>query len=287
MPAAALVRRLRDMVLLVADSSEAAASLLTALRRVQSPELVAAFSTLVQNRLVVATSSNPVPTDSIWSISDVRTWHNVADAIVLAQYRSELFTDESLRPEVTFLAGLLATDALERTERLREALVPKGMTRESVWHERLAPLADHSSRVYIVDQYAAIALARDLASGRGRRESGATWLLRKLARSPVKRVYLATSASPLVVAGHEPADVRAAVGEWFQTLSASAELELVTCTGRFVHGRRLAFDAWVGFDLHKGLASFDGEKIDETMTLTALPSLASDTRDLFRRLRST
>lgn len=284
MPAASVIRRLRELVLLVSESPEDAASLLRSLRRVQSPELISVMMRLVQNRLVIASHPKPVPADSVWTSSDLATWRNVADTIVMAQYRTELFEDHVAQPEVTSLAGLVTTDALERTERLRGALVRQGTPREDVWRERFAPLAQNSSRVYMIDPYASIALARDLQGKVGRHQTGASWLLRKIASSPVKRIHLASSASPLVTQRLDPENVAAAVTKWFQALAPNTELELVFSRGRFVHGRRLAFDAWAGFDLHKGLASFDAQKVDETMTLTALPSLASDTRDLYRRL---
>lgn len=55
------------------------------------------------------------------------------------------------------------------------------------------------------------------------------------------------------------------VAAWFDGLGTGTKFNLHMGEGNFDHGRRIAFEAWAGFDLRKGLASFDQPHLTEGM----------------------
>src|SRR4051794_41026357 len=98
-PGRGVIRRLRDLALLVCESSDRSAALLRSARAMGSTELASVMAYLVQHRTEILEIPDLVPVESIWTASQAGTWVDLADALVMPGYRAEELCSASL-PEV-------------------------------------------------------------------------------------------------------------------------------------------------------------------------------------------
>lgn len=290
-PGRILVRRLTERCVLVAESGASARQLQEAFRYARSAELSQVIALLIKTRLELPDgrggSSLPVPIRRIESAQDVASWRDLADLLLISKLRAEWLDLQggSTTPEVANLREALNADAFERIESDWRRTVPVGENRETVWRDVFAPLAARTVRVYIVDGYLATNLYRSLNAGaRGGVKSGAEWFLGHLARSNVRTIHVACSERHVRSGHYDPVHVRDVIDRWFRGTGSGTDLDLRIVGGTFPHTRRVAFDGWAGFELHKGLASFEGAKLTEIATLNASLDLANEVQEEFQDL---
>ena len=108
--------------------------------------------------------------------------------------------------------------------------------------------------------------------------------MNRLANTRVKRVYIATSSRPVLSDRRSVEDVHHLILSWFNSLGSGTELRLHIVDGNFDHGRRVAFEGFAGFDIHKGLATFDDSRISESMGMNASRALADEVVREFTRI---
>jgi hypothetical protein len=205
--------------------------------------------------------------------------------LLISNLRAELLdlTEEATIPEVASLREALNADVFAHIESQWNRSIPAGTKRENVWQDVFAPLAVRSTRVYLIDGYLAANLYRGLtATERRRAKSGAEWFLGHLARTSVRFIHLACSKQSL--GRLDPERVRETITEWFARLDSGTALDLRIVEGTFPHSRRIAFDGWAGFELHKGIESFDRPNITEQVTLNASIELANNVPADYRAL---
>jgi hypothetical protein len=185
-------------------------------------------------------------------------------------------------PELATLDTAADSLAFERLNRQWQRAFPAGTRREEVWTQIFAPLAEHTSHVYVVDGYFAADLLRGME--RPHIKAGGGWFLARLAGTSVGRIHIACSTRPFREKGLDAREVHAQIASSFSRFNTGMSLDLRMVDRRFSHGRRVSFDGWAGFELHRGLASFDGDKLAEIVSLTASLELATEVRNAHRNL---
>ncbi|MBD3947557.1 hypothetical protein [Nocardioides ganghwensis] len=281
-----MVRFLRERCLLVADSPSTVADLMRSFAGA-APEVRQIIQLLLSHRLLAFPDRAPTVLEQLEDEDDLETWRDVADLLVLdddlAEYWAELAPDAT--PEQTALRDLLHAAAVNRVYELWESSVKPGDVREQVWRDRFDLLARQPTQVFIMDAWAIGSLASALKYPSARRlPVGAQWFLGRLARSRVTAVHLASSHGGLKD-GITPDEAIQIVGDWFRKQAPTKTLDLLLVRGEFDHGRRIAFDGWAAFDVHKGLASFDRDPIQEGFGMNASADLAPQVVERFKSLR--
>lgn len=288
-PGALLIRHLRERFVLVAESDKALADLRRAFALVQDPTVRAAVAELARRCSVLEASDGATPPVALQALDDpelVTTWRGLADLLLLAEYRFDSLEGEGeyVDPEIASLRAALHTRVFDRLDELWDRSVQKGESRNEVWQRCFATLARHARRVYVIDRYAALHVVRQLsAPKRSRGDASAVWFLKHLARSAVEHVHVASSARELGVKADELGGVEDRIVSWFDGLGSGTRLHLHLVQGEFEHPRRLAFDGYVGFGLHDGLASFP-DPISTSFSLGASAQAAQDIRRDFALL---
>jgi len=287
-PGRSLIRYLRERCMLVVESDAAAGELQRAFQQTVSAEFAQAVALLLQHRRVrSAPVPAPVALKDLESLDEIGSWLGFADLLLLAQWRLEYLEPQTtpVAPEIATLREAMNSEAMERVNEAWDKPVLLGEKREDVWLERFEPFTRHSDNVYIVDGYLAAALARRLtAKAMGGPKPGGEWFLNRLANTRVKRVYIATSSRPVLSDRRSVEDVHHLILSWFNSLGSGTELRLHIVDGNFDHGRRVAFEGFAGFDIHKGLATFDDSRISESMGMNASRALADEVVREFTRI---
>ena len=95
-------------------------------------------------------------------------------------------------PELCVVADIANSTAMTEVEgRWARAVLAKS-SREVLWTERFQPLCAVSTRISIIDRYAADQVVQQILGGKPRRASGVEWFLRKVALTDVNTVRLVT-----------------------------------------------------------------------------------------------
>lgn len=286
-PGRALVRFLRERCLLVVDAESSGASLARGFAQSGSSELVQALGLLIQNRLRIAPDPAPVPVDCIESEQDLRSWDGAAELLLLANFRAEVLRTaaQTGSPEISNLREALNSTVVDVSNELWDGYLRPGEHRDEVWRVRLLPFASNSRRLCIVDRYLALHMVRRLLDGADTHPArGGEWFLSTASRSGLSRISVVSSARELPKSLCSPGEAQAALQDWFDALGSAVRLDVHVVDGNFDHGRRIAFDGWVGFELHNGLASFDKPRLVEGMGLVASPRLGPEVFRHFRDL---
>lgn len=274
-PGAILVRYLRERCLISLDAQTSVGSILSSLDGPGLTELRAVFVELLQSRSVRYPDVTAVPIGDCETAEQTATWSELADLLLLAAYRMDEIDPRRasrLRPELSTLGDMLHTDTAAMVDELWAQFVAAGTSRERAWATVFEPFARTATRVVVIDAYAAIGIYRGLNAGRGRHhDGGPVWFLQHLHRSRIREIRLFSSSRALD--GHRADAVAERIHGWWSGLGGGgARLRLHLVDGDFDHARRLAFEGWAGFELHKGLASFDAPRLREGITIA--PSLA-------------
>jgi hypothetical protein len=285
-PGPSLIRYLRERCMLVVESDAAAGELQRAFQHTVSTEVAEAVMQLLQHRRVRSSPvATPVALKDLESLDEIESWRGFADLLLLAQWRLEYLDPQATPadPEIATLREAMNSDAVARVNDEWDRPVRSGESREDVWRQRFQPFARHSDNAYVIDGYLAAELARRLKAP-GKVKSGGEWFLTRLAGTRVKRVHIATSSRPVLSDGRSVEEVHHLISTWFNSLGSGTELRLRIVDGNFDHGRRIAFAGFAGFDIHKGLATFDGSRITEIMGMNASRALADEVVREFARI---
>lgn len=287
-PGRTLIRELRERCLLTVDSTDSLSDLVAAIHTGRAAELAQVIQQLVAARRIKFPNRSgppPVPIDRIHNARDVAGWRDFAQLLLVGEVRAAVLAEEEISaPEIAMLHEAADTEAFERLQRNWRRAAPKGKSRDKVWRESFAPLAKYTSHVYAVDGFFAVDLYRALNNPpRDGAVPGAQWLFSNLGKAGVQHVHVACSLTR-VRDKHSDPDVVLQGVRGALTGPQMPELHLHPVSREFVHGRRLAFDGWAGFELHKGAASFDGYELAETMNLAASPELGVEVRKEFDEL---
>lgn len=280
------LRCLAERCLLVSESAEAAAQLLRSFS--ESPlELKGLVQQLLQHRMLVPyPEAPPTPISELEATEDLESWRSSADLLLLGAARDEYLREFSVAvsPEHVGVRDFMNAAVVERTYAAWDRSVKSGEARESVWRERFDLLSRFTDTVYITDAWAIGEVARELKYPSGRRSiCGSMWFLAHLARSRVKVIHVVSSSSSLKD-GIKSREAVGLVETWFGGQAPKKQIHLHLSSREFDHGRRVAFDGWVAFDIHKGLSSFDRDPIREGFGLNASADLLPEAIKGFRRL---
>lgn len=289
-PGQLLVQRLRERCLLVTDSKKSLAELLDAFRRCGSAELAAVMEQLVSHRSRLAVArhggATPVSLFEVERMEDVATWRDVAHLLLLSQMRAGEIGHRRVEPETSTMREALNTDAFAEVESQWNWTAPAGTSRETIWAKTFGPLAAEATHLYVIDGYLLANLWRQIGNPRrvGAPKRGIEWFIGKIAQSRIRYINI-VSATRSVPSGINAEEARSKVLDWWShEFGAGPKLDLRLVRGDFPHGRRIAFDGWAGYELHKGLSTFDSTRTNETVTLNASLELAKEVRAEYRRL---
>lgn len=268
-PGPAVIRKLRERCLLAVGSRSAVRELLEACNGCGSAELSQVLAQLVKSRLLAPDdgAGGPVPLDQLEHPGEVASWRELADLLVLAELRAEVIEARKLKgpPEVSTLRDAANTQAFDRLDARALQVFPSGTPRDRVWERAFAPLAQHSTRVDVVDRY----FAKDLHDKLERRDpvgaSGALWFLSRLVKTLVASVHVASSDREAPRAPGAPDAVDRAVLQ----ATRPGFVTWYSVPGNFDHDRKVAFDGWASFSVHNGLGTFNGPELSERLTLAA------------------
>lgn len=284
LPGGLLVRYLRDRCVLVFESDESRAAL--ARSSLELPiELRQVVLGLLDRRTETMRRQGTVPLQDLTEASQVATWQELADLLLLAEVRASALDEHSgdLQPEYTTFRDALHARAFDTLADRWQRHAQMGTDREQLWSEVFAPLAARGPTVYITDRYAAWNLYQALTypAESGRAKRGAQWFLGRLARTRVGVVHLACSADVVVNHGVQTPEVESVIQCWFDRQQTGTRLELHLKRGQFKHNRRIVFDGWAGFEIGNGMSSFDRPQLQEEIELNASVALGSDGRGEF------
>lgn len=284
-PGPLLIRYLRDRCVLVFDSDVSRAHLARSLVELPA-ELRQVVLGLLDRRAETVPDTGPVPLQDLTEVAEVVTWAELADVLLLAEFRASALDEEgaALRPEYATFRDALHTSAFDNLADRWERHAPMGTSREELWNEVFAPFANRGPSVYITDGYAAKNLHAALSVGRRRHQTGPQWFLGHLARSKVRTVHLACSSDVIAAARVRPDDAHTVITKWFDGLGSGTRLHLHLRPGRFKHNRRIVFDGWAGFEIGNGMASFEFPSLKEEIELNASVALGACGRAEFQTL---
>jgi hypothetical protein len=289
-PGRLLARHLRERCLLVADSGQSLAELLDAFRRGGSVELAAVIEQLANHRyrpaVVPKDAPPPVSVSDIDRVEDVATWREIAHLLLLSQLRIDEIGHDTVDPEVSTMREAHNSDAFDEVESRWAWTASAGTSRDEIWAKTFGPLAAEATHLYLIDGFLLQNLYERMRKPPRDRaiKKGVEWFAGKVARSRVQYVnVLGTNRS--LPYGVDAEQVESAVQEWWsREFGPKPKLDVRLISGDFPHGRRIAFDGWAGYELHKGLSTFDSARVDETVTLHASLALAHEVRAEYRLL---
>lgn len=276
-----LVRDLRTSSIFVVGSDQTKAKLIRSLRACHAPEVAMALEKLLTDRSEVA--ADLLKLEDIEEAAELAKLADIAPLVVLRELQIDLLEGTlPAAPEVQDIERIATSKSLLAIQQSWAAQVPKGTDRDAVWTGRFEPFARRHPRVYIVEEHAGQdlwnAMGDEVRSPR-RTPRGCLWFLDRLQRSGVRHVSVATEERSLANSSINAVELATRLDSRFPRMT----VELWTAPPRVeLHRRRIAFDGWVGFEIHKGMATFDRKQLGESLGCQPNHTLVKDVRASFR-----